>query len=100
MGNQRDEISFRPLEFTFCIMQFSRISQALHVKNLRLFRIKISFNIYCVRSVDEAYCECLYLLKYVVHLDHWPRTVHVKIEFHLKRKSESYFIETLHRRVM
>ena len=49
---RRDEISFRPLEFTFCIMDFSRFCQALQVKNEKLFRIKISFNIYCVRSVD------------------------------------------------
>ena len=29
----------------FCIMEFSRFSQDLHVKNPRLFRIKTSFNI-------------------------------------------------------
>ena len=29
----------------------------LHVKNPKLFRIKISFNIYCVLSVDQAFCE-------------------------------------------
>ena len=30
---QRDEITFRPLEFTLCIMQVSRFSQDLHVNN-------------------------------------------------------------------
>ena len=33
---QWDEISFRPLEFTFCIMEFSGFSQDLHVKNLTI----------------------------------------------------------------
>ena len=33
---------------------WNHFSQDLHVKNLRLFRIKISFNIYWVRSVDQA----------------------------------------------
>ena len=61
MVNQRDEISFRLLEFTFCITEFSRFSHDLHVKSPRLFRIKISFNIYCVRNVDQAFRESLYL---------------------------------------
>ena len=47
-------ISFRPLAFTFCIMEFSRFSHDLRVKNPRLFRMKIIFNIYCVLSVDQA----------------------------------------------
>ena len=42
-------------------MEFSWFSQDLHVKNQKLFRIKISFNIYCVRSVDKAFYESLYL---------------------------------------
>ena len=60
-GEPADEISFRPPESTFCIMEFSRFSQDLHVKNPRLLHMKISFNIYSVRSVDEAFCESLYL---------------------------------------
>ena len=35
-------------------MEISRFSQDLHVKNLRLFRIKICFKIYCVQSVDQT----------------------------------------------
>ena len=54
---QRDEISFRPLEFTFRIMEFSRFSQELHVKNPRLLKPALR----CVRSVDQAYFEPLYL---------------------------------------
>ena len=61
MVNQRDEISLRPLEFTFCIMVFGRFSLDLYVKYPRLFRIKIRFNIYCMRSVDQDLCESLYL---------------------------------------
>ena len=36
-------------------MEISRFRQDLHVKNLRLFRIKICFKIYCVQSVDQAF---------------------------------------------
>ena len=52
-----DKISFRPLQFTICILE---VSQDLHVKNPRLLN-KISFNIYCVWSVDQAFCESLYI---------------------------------------
>ena len=37
-------------------------SQDLHVKNQRLFHIKIILNIYCVRNVDQAFSESLNLL--------------------------------------
>ena len=37
------------------IMEFNRFSQDLHVKNPRLFRIKIGFDLYYVRSVDKAF---------------------------------------------
>ena len=57
MWGQRDEISFRPLEFTYCIMEFSRFSQDLHVKNQKLFRIKISFNIYHELRIDQGFCQ-------------------------------------------
>ena len=62
MVNQRDEISFRSLELNFCIMKFSRFSEDLHVKNQTLLPIKISFNIYCVWSIDQAFCESLFFL--------------------------------------
>ena len=47
------------LEYTFYVMEFSQ----------RLFRIKISLSIYCVRSVAKAFCESLYLYNLTgVHL--------------------------------
>ena len=54
-------ISFRSLEFTFCIMESRRFRQDLHVKNPRVLRIKININIYCMLSVDQAFYESLYL---------------------------------------
>ena len=38
-------------------MEFSLFRQDLHVKNPKLFRIKINFNMYCVLIVDQAFCE-------------------------------------------
>ena len=38
----------------FCILKFGRFSQDLHVKNPRLFRIEISFHIYCVLNRQTA----------------------------------------------
>ena len=42
-------------------MEFSWFHQDLHVKNPRLFHIKISFKIHYVLSIDQAFCESLYL---------------------------------------
>ena len=43
------------------------LSQDLHAEHPRLFCIKISFNIYCVRNVDQAFYESLYLLNFTVN---------------------------------
>ena len=40
------------------LMEFS---QDLHIKSPRLFRIKASFNIYCMLSIDQAFSESEYL---------------------------------------
>ena len=50
-----DEISYRPLELTLCIMELNRFSQKLHVSNPKLFRIKISFKIHCVLSKSSFF---------------------------------------------
>ena len=40
MENQQDEISLRPVKFTFYIIEYSRFSQDLHVTNQAYFVLK------------------------------------------------------------
>ena len=55
-----DDISFRPLQFTHSILESPPILPRLACKEPNA--IKISFNIiYCVRSINQAFCESLYL---------------------------------------
>ena len=38
-----DEMSFRPLHFTLCILEFSRFRKNLHLKNPRLLKSAFTF---------------------------------------------------------
>ena len=55
--SKRDVFSFRFLECVLFTVEFSRFSYDSHVKNPKIFRIKIRFNIYCVLIVDKAFVK-------------------------------------------
>ena len=44
-----DEMSFRPFQFTVCILEFSQFSQDLHVKHPRILKSALTLNLLCAK---------------------------------------------------